>query len=187
LTGNANSSDSDLAAELQTGSMSAGKTLYDRYHDSVQRYCHHLMHDPDPAKDAAHDTFIAAMDNIGTLRKSASFKSWLFRIARNECMMTMRRSSRMVRLEDSDDVWESSTPHSLALQGELQQIVRDAVDHLKPIYREAIVLREFEGLNYREIAETTEASIASVKFRLHRAREALANSLAAYLDERSTP
>jgi RNA polymerase sigma-70 factor (ECF subfamily) len=167
--------------------MSAGETLYNRYHDSVQRYCRCLMHDPDPAKDAAQDTFIAAIGSIGTLRESASFKSWLFRIARNECMMTMRRSLRMVRLEDSDDVWESSTPHSLALQGELQQIVRDAVDHLKPIYREAIVLREFEGLNYREIAETTEASIASVKFRLHRAREALADSLADYLDERSTP
>jgi RNA polymerase sigma-70 factor (ECF subfamily) len=176
-------SEPDLVARLQGGDNRAGDELYQRYHASVERYCHCLMHDYESARDAANDTFLKVVSRIHTLRDAISFRAWLFSIARNNCLMTARKMFRELRLEDAPEVWEEHTPLTRILDGELHQIVHEAIDALRPIYREALILREFESLSYREIADATQCSVASVKFRLHKARHALAVSLGTYLDE----
>lgn len=158
--------------------------MYRRYSGRVERYCRQLTNDWEVARDAVHDTFLAVMVNVKALRDVVSFRAWLFRIARNNCLMVARRLSRQIRLEDCDEVWETATPLTNALQGELRRLVHDAIARLRPIYREALVLREFESMSYKEIAEATGASIPSVKFRLHKARQAMTESLGEYLDER---
>jgi RNA polymerase sigma-70 factor (ECF subfamily) len=177
----------DLVTRLQRGEQRAGEELHRRYRDSVERYCYQLIHDRELAQDATNDTFAAVLGKIADLRDSVSFKAWMFRIARNNCFMAARRMSHHLGLEDTGEVWEERTPLTESLDGELRQLVREAIARLKPIYREAIVLREFESLSYREIAEATQSSISSVKFRIHKARLALADSLGSYLDERETP
>jgi RNA polymerase sigma-70 factor (ECF subfamily) len=180
-------SEHDLVARLQRGEQRAGEELYRRYRDSVERYCYQLMHDREIARDATNDTFEVVLGNIADLRDAVSFKAWMFRIARNNCFMVARRLSHQLTLEDTEEVWEERTPLTESLEGELRRLVHEAIARLKPIYREAIVLREFESLSYREIAEATQSSISSVKFRIHKARLALADSLGRYLDEREGP
>jgi len=83
-----------------------------------------------------------------------------------------------------DTVWNSETPDSILANHELRDAVRDALQCLKVEYREVLVLREYEGLSYAEIAEITETSISSVKSRIFKARKALACKLAPFLAER---
>ncbi len=178
--------EADLVARLKRGDNRAGDELYQRYRTGVERYCQCLIHNRESARDVAQDTFLTAVNKIQDLRNAVSFKAWLFSIARNNCLMAARKSSRELRLEEAPDVWEEQTPLSSMVDGEIHQLIRKAIDALKPIYREALVLREFESLNYREIADATHCSVASVKFRLHKARQALAASLGKYLDEGGT-
>jgi RNA polymerase sigma-70 factor, ECF subfamily len=174
--------DNDLVAGFRSGDRGAGNELCHRYRENIERYCSYLIRDHESARDAAQETFLRMIGRIDTLRDGVSFRAWLFAIARNNCLMGARRSRREIRLEDSDDVWDEGTPLTKALDGELRDAVLKAVRALKPVYREALVLREFESFSYREIADATDASIASVKFRLHTARQALAKALGPYFN-----
>jgi len=179
--------DNTLVGMFRGGDRRAGEELCRRYQGAIKRYCSVFLHDQDAAQDAAQDTFLAVIRNVKDLHDDLSFKGWLYRIARNTCLTVARRTSREVRLEDSEEVWEGETPLSIALNGELYEMAEKALTLLRPIYREAFLLRERESLSYGEIAEATQVPVSSVKFRIHRARRALAELLSTYLDERREP
>jgi RNA polymerase sigma-70 factor, ECF subfamily len=179
--------ENELVARFKDGHEKSGEELYNRYRGSVQRYCHVLTGDSSSAQDATHDTFLTMMRSIKSLRDNASFRGWLFRIARNACLMDARRRSRNLRIDEDVDQAGDITPLDLALHGELHDMIERAVALLRPIYREALLLREYESLTYQEIAETTQTSISTVKFRIHKARKLLAGTLGEYLDERNAP
>lgn len=190
MPGSANYSrlrEDDLVAALQSGESEAGGEIYRRYHTRIEAFCVRLTGSRSSGQDAAHETFIAMLDHVGDLRDQASFRSWLFRIARNECLMALRSTSEHVSLDDAGEVWDESSPLTLTLDRELNQMVGDAIQRLRSSFRVVILLRDFESLSYREIAEATESSVAAVKFRLHKARKALATALGEYLDKRSHP
>jgi RNA polymerase sigma-70 factor, ECF subfamily len=175
----------ELVTLFKTNDPASETELYKRYQCAILRYCSYLMADQDAAKDATQDTFLTASQHIKDLRDGLSFRGWLFRIARNTCLMDARRTSRLLRLEDTDEVRAEDTPLDIALNGELKETIQHALTLLRPIYSEALLLREYESMTYHEIAEATESSLASVKFRIHKARRALAEILGSYLDERT--
>lgn len=176
-------SDEYLIERLREGDPRALGILYERYKNPVYAYCHRLLNDQQAAEDAVHDTFLKIRYAIHTLQQVQSFRSWLFRVARNEAYTFLRRTRNFDGL-DEQDVWEAQTPLEQFVEEETTQIVQLLMNVLRPEYREVLILREYEGLSYAEIAEVTGATESSVRSRLFKARKALTMKLMPYFKER---
>jgi len=164
--------DQELLSLLRQGSQKAFAELYARYKRGLFAFCLRLLVDTQEAEDAVHETFVKLAR--ASIAEPSALKSWLFRVARNECLMVKRRD----RISgDADGVWEDETPLSLAERADTRAIVHAALERLSAEYREVLLLREFEGMSYGEIVEVTGTSAASVKSKLFRARKALAGLL----------
>ncbi|MEW6062693.1 MAG: sigma-70 family RNA polymerase sigma factor, partial [Bacteroidota bacterium] len=112
--------------------------------------------------------------------------SWLFAVARNEILMTARRKKilSMERFEEDETVCDIISPLQFTINSELQEIIQQAIQLLKPAYREVYLLREIEGLSYEEIAKATESTVSAIKSKLFKARMALNDLLASYVKEK---
>ena len=131
---------------------------------------------PQLAEDVAQEAFIKAWMNLPHFRGDCSFRSWLGRIATNLTIDHLRKSKPEVEFDDHWAAREDSPPAS-ALKAELRQQVRDAVLALPVQSRAALVLREYEGLSYREISETLDIPIGTAMSRLNYARGKLREML----------
>ncbi|MFH0988728.1 MAG: RNA polymerase sigma factor [bacterium] len=168
-----------LLRALQQGSSQALELLYREHYEGVYAYCVKILLDRHVAKDIVQDTFLKAGQCASTLRLSESFRSWLFRIARNEALMHLRKNRRNGRL-DEDSRWNDETPHDLTIAQERSELVNTLLGQLKYEYREVLVLRAYENLSYAEIAAITESTESSVKSRIFKARKALADKVRRY-------
>jgi RNA polymerase sigma-70 factor (ECF subfamily) len=171
--------DVELIPLLRKGDKLAFAELYERHKTPIFRYCQRMLADSDAAEDATQDTFMKMFSNINLLQKKESFLPWLFRIARNEVLMHIRRNRRN-GIHSDDDVWENITPYELIVSAETAEIVQRLLQNLKSEYREVILLREYEQLSYSQIAEVTGDTETSVKSRLFKARKALTRRLKEY-------
>ncbi len=138
-----------------------------------------MLIDSDAAEDATQDTFIKMYQNISSLHKTDAFLPWLFQIARNEVLMYIRRNKRNGTQND-ETVWDETTPYVIAVSTETTELVQKTLQNLKSEYREVIILREYEQLSYKQIAEITGDTESSVKSRLFKARQALTRKLKSY-------
>jgi RNA polymerase sigma-70 factor, ECF subfamily len=172
-------SDEHLVERLRAGSAEAFEELYHRYKQHVFTFCVKLTGDRSLAEDAAHDTFLKMYHNVQTLTDPGHFRSWLFTIARNEVFKMLRKRQRNGALE-AESVWTDETPLTFAQSAETKAIVTTCIAALKPEYREVLLLREFEGQSYEDIAAITGNTESSVKSRLFKARKALAEKLRPY-------
>lgn len=167
---------------------------YERIYNVIYR----LVGDEDEAADLTQDTFVAACRAYDRFRHEASAYTWLYRIAVN---LTKNRFEKRRRVDsreaysldapmqlDSDEVgrqvedWDLA-PERVAENTQLREIVLREVQALKYDYREVVVLRDIEGLRYREIAEVLGCSVEAVKSRLFRARSVLRERLEEMLEE----
>ena len=150
--------------------------MYAKYDRRVLAYCVHVIGNRDAAKDVFQEVFVKAYKSLHTLRDDALAANWLFRIARNECLNslknTQRSDRRTVRLDNS--------PYELPQEEEDPAVRRDEKEYLRQglatltaDQREALLLAEFEGFSLKEIAEITGASLSNVKVRIHRAKQKL--------------
>lgn len=151
--------------------------LYRRYRRPLFAFCARLLGDAQGAEDAVHETFIKLSTAADGISEPRALKSWLYTVARNEALMTLRRVMKTGE-DGTASVWDDETPLSLAEKRDVQTLVQSALAHLKIEYREVILLREFDGLSYAEIARVTGDSASSVKSRIFKARRALAARLA---------
>ncbi len=175
--------DAQLLDRLLRGDTRSLGEIYERYRVPLFRFCLRMVKDTALAEDAVHDTFVKlARQHSGILHPGA-LKSWLFRVARNEVYMILRRAAPMP-LEDADGVLDPSTPHDLLEQTERASLVHAMLAALRPAYREVLMLREFEEMPYAEIAAITGSTEGAVKSRLFKARLALAGSMAGMQKER---
>jgi RNA polymerase sigma-70 factor (ECF subfamily) len=172
-------SDEQLIGRMQLGDSEAFAELYERYRRGVYEYCLRLLQDRDTAADATQNTFIKVHTKIAGLESFASFKAWLFTIARNEIYAYVRRS-RTDGIEN-EDLWETESPHEELVEREEAELVRRFLGELKPEYREVLLLLEYEQMSYAEIASITGVSISAVESRIFRARKALAKKLREYM------
>jgi RNA polymerase sigma-70 factor (ECF subfamily) len=140
-----------------------------------------LIRNPQDAEDAVQEAFLRAFAGFETMR-GENPKAWLLAIVRNTCWTWLKRNSQSPAMLGWDEQLQdpaepSPDPEALLLRSCDREQVREAMEQLPVEFREAIVLREFEGLSYREIATTAAIPIGTVMSRLARGREWLKRSL----------
>jgi RNA polymerase sigma factor (sigma-70 family) len=152
--------------------------LYERHAAKIQAYCHHQLGSREEAEDAVQTTFMNAFRALGRGVVPEAESAWLFKIAENVCLSRRRSSWRRGRIESPSDfeVIEEVVPGPSRQRDELIGI-EDALAAMPEQQRRAILLREWQGLSYREVAEELEISQSAVETLIFRARRSLAQGL----------
>lgn len=161
-------SDSELFLSAQQGDVQAFNEIFRRYEKKVYVYCMRVLYDEEMAHDAFQEAFMRLYEHRHTY-DGRSFMVWFFTIVRNVCLNMRRNKKQTVPFETSIADISPARIKDVALHEE----VAAALKRLPDDYREAIVLYEYDGYAYKEIAEITGASIATVKIRIYRARKML--------------
>jgi len=180
--------DEDLVARVQQGDKKAYDLLVIKYQHKIVQLVNRYLKDPSEAQDVAQEAFIKAYRAIGSFRGDSTFYTWLYRIAintaKNYLVSRSRRSSQYeVDIQDAEATENApqlqgiETPERLLMNEEIVKVIRSAIDNLPDEMRTAIMLREFEGMSYEEIAEAMECPVGTVRSRIFRAREAIDNKL----------
>jgi len=184
--------DSEFIEKLRARDAVAFDTLVTQYSPDVYSLLCRLTSDQDEAADLTQDTFLSALRSIKNFRGESGLRTWLFRIAINESRNRFRwwkrrRRDQLISLDatigDSETrVWEtisdrSISPEDEVLQHERSAALHEALNSLKPVYKEAIVLCDVEGLSYEECANALDTNLGTVKSRISRGREELRRRL----------
>ena len=165
--------DPQIIQAARAGDTAAFERLVRRYQADVWRLCLHLLHDETLADDVTQDAFVRAFRFLKRYRGDAKFSTWLFSIARNCAVDEMRRAGRRKRVTDKLDAERPPPPTDPVLGLE----IRDAMASLSPELREPMVLIDVFGLGYRDAGRVLGVPEGTVKSRVHRARETVANLL----------
>lgn len=181
--------DKDLVHKVQQGDKRAFDLLVIKYQRRIMRLLTRLISDPAEVEDVAQETFIKAYRALPQFRGDSNFYTWLYRIAinsaRNWQAARGRRPLQAQEYENDegetfsslDTLTDINTPESMMVSRQVADTVNAAINQLAPELRTAIVLREIEGLSYEEIAETMGCPIGTVRSRIFRARESIAEQL----------
>ena len=176
--------DHDLVARVQRGDTAAFDLLVRKYQHRIAAVISRYIRDWSEVQDVAQDTFIRAYRAIKNFRGDAQFSTWLHTIAVNTAKNHLAANNRRPPGEDIDvedaEQFESGlrlrdtdTPERELMRQQLEQTVVAAVEALPQDLREAITLREVEGMSYEDIAERMGCPIGTVRSRIFRAREAI--------------
>ena len=183
-------SDTDLVRQALSGSEAAYADLLGRFQRPVFSLIRRMVSDPAVAEDLAQEAFVKAFRALGSFDQRRKFSSWLFKIAHNTTIDHLRKKQLdTVTLEtrepDEPDLMailpdrDSESPETGVHRKDMAMALEEALQSLRPAYREVLLLRFQEGLAYEEIAEITELPLGTVKTHLHRARHAMARHLTA--------
>lgn len=174
--------DQALVAAAVAGEREAFEALVRRHQTRIVNYAMAIVKDPADAEDVAQETFIRAYRSLARFRGDSSFKTWLYTIATNAARTGLERRGRRGRVEDGS-LDDEAGPLAAAdvpagdADAETALVRREAIDRalaaLPPDLRVAVVLRDVEGLDYKEIAAATGAPIGTVESRIFRARRRL--------------
>ena len=179
------SSERALLERLARMDDSAWRWLFSAYGDTVYGFCLRMVRSRDDALDIRQEVFARAVGAIGKFRGEASIKTWLLQIARNLCLTHIAAAKKNMECA-SDHDWVANVASEepggdcSAASNELREALELAIGELEPVFREALLLREVEGLSYEEIARVAGVSIDTVKTRIHRARLKLRKRLAGF-------
>jgi RNA polymerase sigma factor (sigma-70 family) len=156
----------------------ATRALYERYGNQIFGYCLHQLGSREEAEDAVQSTFLNAFRGLRRGVVPEAEQAWLFKIAQNVCLSRRRSTWRRGRIESPADfeVAEETTAAPSRRADELIGL-QDVLEQMPENQRRAILLREWQGLSYREIAEELELSQAAVETLIFRARRSLAQGL----------
>ncbi|MDQ3060180.1 MAG: RNA polymerase sigma factor RpoE [Pseudomonadota bacterium] len=192
-------SDTQLVERTVAGDQKAFELLVIKYQRRIQRLIGRMVRDVDLVEDIAQETFIRAYRALGQFRGEAQFYTWLYRIAINtakKALMDLKRnptvSENAYKSDDDDEtspveneLTSSETPDAVLASKEIAQIINAAMDALPEELRQAITLREIEGLTYEEIAALMSCPIGTVRSRIFRAREAISAKVKPLLENQS--
>jgi len=192
--------DAPLIERVKAGDVRAFEMLVVKYQRRIERLIGRMVRDVDLVPDIAQETFIRAYRAIPQFRGESAFYTWLYRIAVNtakKALMELKRdpliteTARASREEDDDggsrvenELSDGETPDAVMASKQIAAAVNFAIEALSDDLRQAITLREIEGLSYEEIAELMNCPIGTVRSRIFRAREAIAARLRPLLDTR---
>jgi len=186
--------DAELVARVQRGDKQAFNLLVIKYQRKILRLLSRMIRDPADLEDVAQEAFIKAYRALPQFRGESAFYTWLYRIAintaRNWLSSVGKRPSAPNAIEsedgetfnETDSLSDISTPESMVASREIAETVNAAIEELPEELRTAIVLREIEGMSYEDIAQTMGCPIGTVRSRIYRAREAIAQRLRPILD-----
>ena len=173
----------ELIARLQQRDEAAFEELIRQYEKKVYTLCFRMCGSSEDAEEAAQDTFLALWRGIDRFRQESSLSTWIYRLASNACIDTLRRRKKQnaVSLDDEelfiDAVDPSPQPQETAERREVQRLLQKGLLSLPEEYRKVLILREIEGLSYTEIAESASLELGTVKSRISRGRALLRNFL----------
>lgn len=174
--------DEELISRSQAGDKAAFGQLVCRYREMVQSTAYRFCGDPHLAEDIAQDAFVKIWHSIPRFQVG-NFKSWVYRIVMNTAIDYTRRAQPTVDIDEVPLTTAGDNPESAMLRLERAQAIRQAIMHLPPHSRAALILREYEGLSYKEIAEVLNIPLGTVMSRLNYARNRLRAVLAPLLEE----
>ena len=167
-----------LIHRIQNGDQLALNALCKEWYPRVYRYALRFTGEEETAKEVSQLTFVSVTKSIGGLKEPAAYIGWLFRITANHC----RNLHKSKRYHESDDslkvtLMTDTNPHKQMVRSQEIQAVKDALMRIPKDQREVIILKEYEGLKFREIAAILEISENTVKARMYYGLDALKKTL----------
>lgn len=172
-------SDRHLVTLARRGDRPAFERLVHRHLRAAYAVALSVLGEPADAEDACQDAFITALERLEDCRRPERFRAWLLTIVRNRARSLQRRSAvrRTLPLERAYAVAAPDGAARLAELSELRDRLRDALGTLSEVQRQVVVLHDLEGWRHREIAESLEMPVGTVRSHLHHARRALRRAL----------
>jgi RNA polymerase sigma-70 factor, ECF subfamily len=169
----------DLVVSLQRGDESAFVELYEGHKRAVYLFSVKMLGDQEAARDVTQGVFIKVLERRHQIVDPNKFAAWLFTTTRNDCLQQLNHRHMTISLDDSppDAKVTVATEDADPISEDDIKAVNQAIERLRPEFREVILLREYQNLSYREIAEVISATESTVKFRLFAARRELHKSL----------
>ncbi len=180
MSGTSTETDEQLMEALDAGDDQALAELVERYQNDIFRFCLHYIKNIEVAKEMAQETFLRIYTARSRFEVSRKFKPWMLCIARNLCLNELKRR-KMVQMETLEEYASSAreesgeilkapedSPYELLLTQERHRYLFDVLDALPDEAREIVVLRYFQKLSAREIADIVDSTEGAVRTRLHR-------------------
>lgn len=183
--------DTTLVLQAQKGDTAAFDALVGRYRSRIFGMIYNMVHNEQDAWDLAQDSFVKAWKSIARFRGQSSFYTWIYRIVMNVTIDSLRKKQvkgggaefdDAIQLRDIDPASRTvpkadALPHEQMEQAEIQRRIDSAIAELTPEHRAVILMKEIEGMQYHEMAESLGCSIGTVMSRLFYARKKLQTSL----------
>ncbi|MBL6813222.1 MAG: RNA polymerase sigma factor RpoE [Luminiphilus sp.] len=179
----ASDTDQQLVQRAQRGDLRAFDLLVLKYQGRIAAMVSRYVSDAGEVEDVTQEAFIKAYRALGKFRGDSAFYTWLYRIAanaaKNHLVAKGRRPGADATIEDAEGfdegglLSESASPEALAMGGELADVVESALNALPDELKAALMLREFDGLSYDDIADVLGCPVGTVRSRIFRAREAI--------------
>ena len=179
----ASDTDQQLVQRAQRGDLRAFDLLVLKYQGRIAALVSRYVADAGEVEDVTQEAFIKAYRALGKFRGDSAFYTWLYRIAanaaKNHLVAKGRRPEAYATIEDAEGfdeggmLSESASPEALAMGGELAEVVESALKALPEELKAALMLREFDGLSYDDIADVLGCPVGTVRSRIFRAREAV--------------
>jgi RNA polymerase sigma-70 factor (ECF subfamily) len=188
--------DQQLVLRAQRGDKQAFELLVEKYQRKLGRLLSRFIRDPAEVEDVTQEAFVKAYRALPAFRGDSAFYTWLYRIgintAKNYLMALGRRAPTSTEVEaqdaegfeDGEQLRDINTPESMLLSKEIAATVNATIEELPEELRTAIQLREIEGMSYEDIARIMDCPIGTVRSRIFRAREAIAERLRPLLGTR---
>ena len=179
----ASDTDQQLVQRTQRGDLRAFDLLVLKYQGRIAALVSRYVSDAGEVEDVTQEAFIKAYRALGKFRGDSAFYTWLYRIAanaaKNHLVAKGRRPGADATIQDAESfdeggmLSESASPEALAMGGELAGVVESALNALPDELKAALMLREFDGLSYDDIADVLGCPVGTVRSRIFRAREAV--------------
>ena len=188
--------DRQLVTRAQRGDKQAFELLVEKYQRKLARLLSRFIRDAAEVEDVTQEAFIKAYRALPAFRGDSAFYTWLYRIgintAKNYLMAMGRRAPTSTEVEaeeaegfeEGEQLRDINTPESLLLSNEIARTVNATIEGLPEELRTAIQMREIEGMSYEDIAKAMDCPIGTVRSRIFRAREAIAEQLRPLLGTR---
>lgn len=172
----------ELLARAQNGDQEAFRELVEPYMEKMLAQAFYTLQNREDAQDILQESLVKAFLNLKSFRGDASLKTWLYRITANMCIDLIRK--KRIKTLDLNEIDPNSVkeedgkrPDEVYAQAEELKMIHGALSTLSPEHRQAVVMREIDGLSYDEIASATGVSTGTVMSRLHYGRKILAEKL----------
>jgi RNA polymerase sigma-70 factor, ECF subfamily len=188
----ARDSDESLVLRAKAGEYDAFEALFVRHRDLLYRFAYQMAPRRDDAEDIVQDVFVKAYQNLHRYRDEAKFTTWLLRIAANHGTDKARMSQRRHDLEQREATgsltWmtvgsTADDPVADMVAESRRATLRKMIEELAPHHRTVIVMRDIEEMEYPDIAETLGCTVGGAKLRVLRARRALRDKMAPYMED----
>ena len=177
-----------LLIKAQNGDVQAFETLTSCYYTKIFNVCYRMLNNSEDASEQAQETFIKAFRYIYDFKGNCSISTWLYRIATNVCLDYLRKNKNKQNLSLEQNIYDdikmkdtlisdNPGPEKVAEINAQRKAIREALSKMNEKNRILIILRDFNGLSYDEIAEIIKTPVGTVKSRLSRARSQLRDLL----------